>query len=56
MLYRGAGLDVVWPQLAAMAIIGAVLFAVAVWRFAARWLPDKADRFPRLALAEGVEY
>jgi ABC-2 type transport system permease protein len=33
VLYRGAGVDVVWPQLAAMAIIGAVLFAVAVWRF-----------------------
>jgi ABC-2 type transport system permease protein len=33
VLYRGAGIDVVWPQLAAMAIIGAVLFAVAVWRF-----------------------
>jgi len=33
VLYRGAGIDVVWPQLAAMAIIGVVLFAVAVWRF-----------------------
>ena len=33
VLYRGAGVDIVWPQLAAMAIIGLVLFVVAVWRF-----------------------
>jgi ABC-2 type transport system permease protein len=33
VLYRGAGVDVVWPQLAAMAGIGIVLFLVAGWRF-----------------------
>lgn len=33
VLYRGAGLDVVWPQLAAMAGIGLLLFFMAAWRF-----------------------
>ena len=33
VLYRGAGLDIVWPQLLAMAVIGLILFGVAVWRF-----------------------
>jgi ABC-2 type transport system permease protein len=33
VLYRGSGIDVVWPQLAAMAGIGVVLFFVAAWRF-----------------------
>jgi ABC-2 type transport system permease protein len=33
VLYRGAGLDVVWPQLAAMAAIGSALFLVAFVRF-----------------------
>jgi ABC-2 type transport system permease protein len=33
VLYRGAGVDVVWPQLAAMALIGTVLFVLAVRRF-----------------------
>lgn len=33
VLYRGAGVEVVWPQLAAMIAIGVVLFAVAAWRF-----------------------
>jgi ABC-2 type transport system permease protein len=33
VLYRGAGLDIVWPQLAAMALIGTLLFIVAIWRF-----------------------
>jgi ABC-2 type transport system permease protein len=33
VLYRGAGLDVVWPQIAAMTAIGLVLFFLAVWRF-----------------------
>jgi ABC-2 type transport system permease protein len=33
VLYRGSGIDVVWPQLAAMAGIGIVLFFVAAWRF-----------------------
>jgi len=33
VLYRGAGLDVVWPEIAAMTGIGLVLFFLAVWRF-----------------------
>ena len=33
ILFRGAGLDVVWPQFAALLAIGAVLFSVALARF-----------------------
>lgn len=33
VLYRGAGLDILWPELAAMAAIGAVLFGAALLRF-----------------------
>ncbi|MCF3932808.1 ABC transporter permease [Acuticoccus sp. M5D2P5] len=33
ILYRGAGIDVVWPQLVAMAIIGGALFTLALLRF-----------------------
>ncbi len=33
ILYRGAGLDVVWPQFLALAVIGAVFFGVALSRF-----------------------
>jgi len=33
ILFRGAGLAVVWPQLLAMALIGAVLFALSLARF-----------------------
>ena len=33
VLFRGAGLDVVWPQLAALGAVGAVLFAVSLARF-----------------------
>ncbi len=33
ILYRGAGLEVVWPQLLAIFAIGAVLFAAALGRF-----------------------
>lgn len=33
VLYRGAGLDVIWPQIAAMAAIGAVVFLVSLGRF-----------------------
>jgi ABC-2 type transport system permease protein len=33
VLFRGAGLDVVWPQLAALALIGAVLFTLSLRRF-----------------------
>ncbi|RTE94257.1 ABC transporter permease [Bradyrhizobium sp. LVM 105] len=33
VLFRGAGLDVVWPQLAALLVIGAILFYVSLRRF-----------------------
>jgi ABC-2 type transport system permease protein len=33
ILYRGAGLEAVWPQFAALAVIGTVLFGVALARF-----------------------
>ena len=33
ILYRGAGLEVVWPSLAAVAAIGVVFFAAALMRF-----------------------
>ena len=33
ILYRGAGLSVVWPQFAALAAIGSVLFGYALTRF-----------------------
>jgi ABC-2 type transport system permease protein len=33
ILYRGAGLDVVWPQLLALGAIGAAFFAYAAARF-----------------------
>ncbi len=35
VLFRDAGLDVVWPQLLALLVIGAVLFAFAMRRFRA---------------------
>jgi len=33
ILFRGASLDVVWPQFAALLTIGAVLFVVSLQRF-----------------------
>jgi ABC-2 type transport system permease protein len=33
ILLRGAGPALVWPQLLALAAIGAVLFGAALWRF-----------------------
>jgi ABC-2 type transport system permease protein len=33
VLCRGAGLDVVWPKLAAMSLIGGTLFALSLSRF-----------------------
>lgn len=33
ILYRGAGLDVVWPQFVAVAMIGALFFGLAILRF-----------------------
>jgi len=33
ILYRGAGFDVIWPQILALAIIGAVLFIASLARF-----------------------
>jgi ABC-2 type transport system permease protein len=33
IMFRGAGLDVVWPQLASLAVIGLALFSFPLWRF-----------------------
>ena len=33
ILYRGAGIDVVWPEFFATALIGSLFFALALWRF-----------------------
>jgi ABC-2 type transport system permease protein len=33
ILYRGAGLDVVWPQFVSIAVIGSILFGLALGRF-----------------------
>jgi ABC-2 type transport system permease protein len=33
ILYRGAGLDIVWPQFLAIALIGAAFFFIALGRF-----------------------
>jgi ABC-2 type transport system permease protein len=33
ILFRGAGLNVVWPQFLALAMIGVVFFGVALNRF-----------------------
>lgn len=33
ILYRGAGLEVVWPQLISLSMIGVVLFIVSLARF-----------------------
>jgi ABC-2 type transport system permease protein len=33
ILYRGAGLDIVWPQFLALAFIGAILFGLSLARF-----------------------
>ncbi|MEP0322123.1 ABC transporter permease [Bauldia litoralis] len=35
VLFRGAGIEIVWPRLAAMAVIGTVLFLMALSRFRA---------------------
>lgn len=35
ILYRGAGIDIVWPQLVAIIGIGVVFFVVALMRFRA---------------------
>jgi ABC-2 type transport system permease protein len=33
ILYRGAGIDVVWPHFLATALIGSLFFGLALWRF-----------------------
>jgi ABC-2 type transport system permease protein len=33
ILYRGAGIDVVWPQFAIVALIGGLFFGFAILRF-----------------------
>ncbi len=35
ILYRGAGIDVVWRSFVALALIGALLFALSLRRFRA---------------------
>lgn len=35
ILFRGAGFDIVWPQFPALAVIGSVLFRLALRRFCA---------------------
>ena len=36
ILYRGAGIGIVWPEFLAVALIGGVFFGLALWRF--RWV------------------
>jgi ABC-2 type transport system permease protein len=33
ILYRGAGLGVVWPQFIAVGVVAALFLALALWRF-----------------------
>ena len=33
IMFRGAGLDIIWPQYLALFSIGTVLFAIALYRF-----------------------
>ena len=33
ILYRGAGIDVVWPQFLFVAVVGGLFFVVAILRF-----------------------
>ncbi len=33
ILYRGGGVDVVWPQLVLLGLIGAAFFGISLWRF-----------------------
>jgi ABC-2 type transport system permease protein len=33
ILFRGAGLEAVWPQFVALAVIGTILFGIALARF-----------------------
>ncbi|WP_143150188.1 ABC transporter permease, partial [Agrobacterium pusense] len=35
VLFRGASIDIVWPQLLALAVIGSILFVFALRRFRA---------------------
>jgi ABC-2 type transport system permease protein len=33
ILYRGAGLDIVWPQFLVVGLVGGVFLGLALWRF-----------------------
>ena len=33
ILYRGAGISVVWPQFLTVALVGGLFFGLAIWRF-----------------------
>ena len=35
ILYRGAGIDVVWPHFLAVAVVGCLFFVLSIWRFRA---------------------
>ena len=37
ILFRGAGLDLLWPSVASLAVIGSALFALGRWRFQAQF-------------------
>ena len=44
ILYRGAGFDVVWPQLAVIMGLGLVFFVVALLRFRASLAAQSCSR------------
>ena len=33
ILYRGAGLDIVWPQFLVVGLVGGLFLGLALWRF-----------------------
>ncbi|MCO5144892.1 MAG: ABC transporter permease [Aquamicrobium sp.] len=33
VLFRGAGIDTIWPQILALAVIGTAFFSLSLWRF-----------------------
>jgi ABC-2 type transport system permease protein len=33
ILFRGAGIEAAWPQFAALALIGSIMFAISLIRF-----------------------
>ena len=45
ILYRGAGIDVVWPQFVFVAVVGVLFFALAILRFRSSTDSDPANSF-----------